>query len=128
MSYLLMRTILFRDCYTRTQTGFDDRLDICRISIVEELALDPNNPVWYFTFFQCLELLNSQPYIYQNVAAIPNPPQVFSYAKDFLQVTTEICIAGRFNYNTFSYLLKNCKFKPTSQTVHTLQHKEKAVT
>lgn len=92
-----MSTTLFRDCFTRTGASFDWRLDICRLSILEELNLDPNNIDTYWVFFQCLELLNSQPYRYQNVADIPNPPQVFSYAKDYLQMTIEICISGRFN-------------------------------
>ena len=89
--------------------------------------MDPMNPDTLWVFFRCLELLNSQPYQYQNVADIPNPPQVFSYAKDFLQMTAEICYAGRFD-SLHDCIKINLIIKPMPRPTYTLWNKEQAVT
>lgn len=71
------------------------RFDICRLSLGEELFQIPVDPNVLQVFFQCMELVNSQPYRYAAGVNIP-VPQRFSYAKDYLQMTTEICLLGMY--------------------------------
>ena len=64
--------------------------------------IDPTTPearAAFFVFFQCMELLNSQFYktTGPTIPGFPAGPAVFSYAKDFIQMTTEICLTGRLS-------------------------------
>ena len=89
MSY----NFFYRDCYTRTRTVFDTRIDVCRLSLGEQALQNPTN-VDIGTFFKCMELFNSQRY--RNLDGTDRPElENFSYAKDFLQMTTEICLLGK---------------------------------
>ena len=85
-----------RDCFP-PQKNFDGRFEVCRFAMFEEFGafedeVDVNFDN-FLTFFECLQLINSDAIRDQVTGEALESPRV-SVAKDFFHTAAEICFLG----------------------------------
>ena len=88
----------FRDCFPPLKNN-DWRFEMCRFAMFEEFGAFENevdvNFDNFLTFFECLQLLNSEPIRDQTTGGVLETPRL-SVAKDFFHTAAEICFLGRY--------------------------------